>query len=56
MAGRRRKKSGDVYKRQNLGVSYEKQKDYIKNLYKNEDYMTLDKVFRCLLYTSTSET
>ena len=32
--------------RMNLGVSYEKQKDYIKNLYKNEDYMTLDKVFR----------
>jgi len=30
----------------NLGVSYEKQKDYIKNLYKNEDYMTLEKVFR----------
>ena len=32
--------------RMNLGVSYEKQKDYIKNLYKNEDYMTLEKVFR----------
>jgi len=30
----------------NLGVSYEKQKDYIKNLYKNEDYMTLEKAFR----------
>lgn len=30
----------------NLGVSYEKQKDYIKNLYKNEDYMTLERVFR----------
>lgn len=32
--------------RMNLGVSYEKKKDYIKNLYKNEDYMTLEKVFR----------
>lgn len=32
--------------RMNLGVSYEKQKDYIKNLYKNEDYMTLERVFR----------
>lgn len=32
--------------RMNLGVSYEKHKDYIKNLYKNEDYMTLEKVFR----------
>lgn len=32
--------------RMNLGVSYQKQKDYIKNLYKNEDYMTLEKVFR----------
>ena len=30
----------------NMGVAYEKQKDYIKNLYKNEDYMTLEKVFR----------
>lgn len=30
----------------NLSVSYEKQKDYIKNLYKNEDYMTLERVFR----------
>ena len=32
--------------RLNLSVSYEKQKDYIKNLYKNEDYMTLERVFR----------
>ena len=32
--------------RMNMGVAYEKQKDYIKNLYKNEDYMTLEKVFR----------
>ena len=32
--------------RMNLSVSYEKQKDYIKNLYKNEDYMTLERVFR----------
>lgn len=32
--------------RMNMGVKYEKQKDYIKNLYKNEDYMTLEKVFR----------
>ena len=29
-----------------MGVDYEKKKDYIKNLYKNEDYMTLEKVFR----------
>ena len=29
----------------NLGIEYEKQKDYIKNLYKNEDYMTLERVF-----------
>lgn len=32
--------------RLNMGVDYEKKKDYIKNLYKNEDYMTLEKVFR----------
>lgn len=31
--------------RMNLGIEYEKQKDYIKNLYKNEDYMTLERVF-----------
>ena len=29
--------------RMNLSVSYEKQKDYIKNLYKNEDYMTRER-------------
>lgn len=29
-----------------LGLNYEKKKDYIKNLYKNEDYMTLERVFR----------
>ena len=44
------KESGNFEKyckeRMNLGVSYEKQKDYIKNLYKNEDYMTLERVFR----------
>lgn len=33
-------------RRMNLGVSYAKRKDYIKNLYKNEDYITLEKVFR----------
>lgn len=32
--------------RLNMGVDYEKKKDYIKNLYKNEDYMTLEKIFR----------
>lgn len=32
--------------RMNLGISYAKRKDYIKNLYKNEDYITLEKVFR----------
>ena len=32
--------------RMNMGVKYAKKKDYIKNLYKNEDYMTLEKVFR----------
>ena len=32
--------------RMNLGLSYVKRKDYIRNLYKNEDYMTLEKVFR----------
>lgn len=31
--------------RMNLGIKYEKKKDYIKNLYKNEDYMTLEKMF-----------
>ena len=31
---------------QNLGVTFERRKDYIKNLYKNEDYITLEKVFR----------
>ena len=30
----------------NLGISYERKKDYILNLYKNEDYVTLEKVFR----------
>lgn len=33
-------------RRMNLGISYAKRKDYIKNLYKNEDYITLEKVFR----------
>ena len=33
-------------KRMNLGISYERKKDYILNLYKNEDYVTLEKVFR----------
>ncbi len=33
-------------KRMNLGIFYEKNKDYIKNLYKNEDFMTLEKFFR----------
>lgn len=28
------------------GISYERKKDYILNLYKNEDYVTLEKVFR----------
>lgn len=32
--------------RMNLGLSYVERKDYIRNLYKNEDYMTLEKVFR----------
>lgn len=32
--------------RMNMGFRYEVRKDYIKNLYKNEDYMTLEKVFR----------
>lgn len=32
--------------RMNLGLDYERKKDYIKNLYKNEDYMTLDKIFK----------
>lgn len=31
--------------RMSLGIAYEKQKDYIRNLYKNEDYITLTKVF-----------
>ena len=29
-----------------MGFRYESRKDYIKNLYKNEDYMTLEKFFR----------
>ena len=33
-------------RRMNLGVTFERRKDYIKNLYKNEDYITLEKVFR----------
>ena len=32
-------------KRMNLGISYERKKDYILNLYKNEDYVKLEKVF-----------
>lgn len=32
--------------RMNMGFKYESRKDYIKNLYKNEDYMTLEKFFR----------
>lgn len=30
----------------NLGITYKRKKDYIKNLYKNEDYLTLEKVFK----------
>ena len=32
--------------RMNLGTFYKSRKDYIINLYKNEDYMALEKVFR----------
>lgn len=32
--------------RMNLGVTYKRKKDYIRNLYKNEDYLTLEKVFK----------
>ncbi len=32
--------------RMNLGIFYKSRKDYIMNLYKNEDYMALEKVFR----------
>ena len=41
--------------RLNLSVSYEKQKDYIKNLYKNEDYMTLERVFSSLFQDDAEE-
>ena len=30
----------------NLCIFYKSRKDYIMNLYKNEDYMALEKVFR----------
>lgn len=30
----------------NLGTTYKKKKEYIRNLYKNEDYLTLEKVFK----------
>lgn len=32
--------------RMNMGVTYKKKRDYIRNLYKNEDYLTLEKVFK----------
>lgn len=32
--------------RMNTGISYQKQKGYIRNLYKNQDYRTLEKVFK----------
>ncbi len=39
----------------NLSVSYEKQKDYIKNLYKNEDYMTLERGISSLFQDDAEE-
>lgn len=32
--------------RMNVGTAYKKQKGYIQNLYKNQDYRTLEKVFK----------
>ena len=38
--------AGFCAKRMNLGVDYEKRKEYIKNLYKSEDYLRLEKEFK----------